>query len=81
MDNKNFSITGKVLDSDKNELYKVSGRWDKEIFYESNEEKIKVTEMKEKPLNYEQQFYLCKYALDMNNLSWDMIENIPLTDS
>jgi hypothetical protein len=37
--------------------------------------------MKEKPLNYQQQFYLCKYALDMNNLSWDIVDSLPLTDS
>lgn len=54
MDKKNFSFSGKVLDSEQREIYKISGSWDKEIFYESNEEKIKVIEMKEKPLNYQQ---------------------------
>lgn len=37
--------------------------------------------MKPKAKNFQDYFFLCKYALNLNNLTWDMVEHLPVTDS
>ena len=77
---KNFSFTGKVLDPSKRKTLDVFGEWNKEIWYQGTD-KQRVVHVNQPVEHYEQQFSLSGYAIAMNNLTWDMVDGLPVTDS
>lgn len=81
MNNKNYKFTGKVVDATQKVQYDIGGSWDKEIHYMKDGQKVKIVSVKPKAKGYKDFFFLSKFALNMNNLTWDMVDHLPVTDS
>jgi len=81
--NENFEVSGTIKDENKSDIYKISGFWDKEIKAVSiatNEQTIlwqRYPDIKD----FEQQYFLPRFGVNLNYLSLHSLNKVAPTDS